>query len=392
LPRSVSDLNAFFLHKLYCEPTLNTFDRYILRRFWHVFAIGFVATFGLYVVFDAFTNADEFQSASSGAAQMIGRMSLYYFFQAFPFFDLIGPILVVLSAMAVFALLQGQSEIYPVLSAGVPTWRLAVPIVIGTLTIVLGLTVNQEVAIPCIADQLHAPRGSDSSTTHVVQTARDHSRNIEITGQSLNHSERRIDNAEFLLPVPDVVLEPTTIRAERAVQYASDGTRPAGWLLTGVSQKFRDLKLTDEGRSIAYPFPTEDDLYIVSDVTIDQLYNRSTSFKYLSTVELVQRIRNPAFGIVSIRNQTLHLHERLTRPLLILFSVLIAIPMTMRRESRSLLGNMATCTAILGFLFLATQVCLHLGRLNIVDLDMAAWAPVVICGATTSWLSSSVQT
>ena len=322
---------------------MNTFDRYILRRFWHVFAIGFVATFGLFVVFDAFTNADEFQSGSSGTAQMIGKMSLYYFFQAFPFFDLIGPILVVLSTMAVFALLQRQSEIYPILSAGVPTWRLAVPIVVGALAIVLGLTINQEVVIPRVADQLHAPRGSDSATTHVVQTARDHSRNIEITGRSLNLTERRIDHAEFLLPVPDVVLEPTTIRANKAVQYASDGTRPAGWLLTGVSPNFRELKLTDEGRSVAYPFPTADDLYIVSDVTIDQLYNRSTSFKYLSTVELVQRIRNPAFGIVSIRNQTLHLHERLTRPLLILFSVLIAIPMTMRPQTRHPQRMWRTC-------------------------------------------------
>lgn len=371
---------------------MNTFDRYILWRFWHVFAIGFVATYGLYVVFDAFTNADEFQADASGTINMLGRMSLHYFFQAFPFFDLIGPILVVLSAMGVFALLQRQNEIYPVLSAGIPAWRLAVPIVIGTLTIVLVLTINQELLIPGIADRLQAPRGNDDSTTRVVQTARDHSRNIEITGRSLNLAERRIDHAEFLLPVPDVVLEPTTVRAEKAIQFAADGDRPAGWLLTGVSLKFRELKLTDSGRTAVYPFPTAEDLYIASEVTIDQLYNRSTSFKYLSTVELVQRIRNPAFGIVSIRNQTLHLHERLTRPLLILFSVLIAIPMTMRRESRGLLFNMASCTAVLGTLFLATQVCMQLGRLNVVDLDLAAWLPVVICGATTSWLSGSVQT
>lgn len=371
---------------------MNTFDRYILRRFWHVFAIGFVATFGLYVVFDAFTNADEFQVDASGTVDMLSRMSLHYFFQAFPFFDLVGPILVVLAAMGVFALLQRQSEIYPVLSAGIPTWRLAVPIVVGTLTIVLGLTINQELIIPTVADRLQAPRGNDSDTMNVVQTARDHARNIEITGRSLHLGERRIDQAEFLLPVPDVVLEPTTIHAEKAIQFAADGSRPAGWLLTGVSQKYKALTLTDIGRTVAYPFPTEDDLYIVSDVTIDQLYNRSTSFKYLSTVELVQRIRNPAFGIVSIRNQTLHLHERLTRPLLILFSVLIAIPMTMKRESRGLLGNMALCTAILGFLFLITQVSMQLGRLNIIELNVAAWLPVVICGATTSWLSGSVQT
>jgi len=371
---------------------LSTFDRYILRRFWHVFAIGFIATFGLYVVFDAFTNADEFQTGISGTSEMLVRMSVYYFNQAFLFFDMVGPILVVLAVMGVFALLQRQSEIYPILSAGIPAWRLAVPILLGTLGIVLGLTINQEIIIPGIADQLQAPRGNNSSIMHDVQTARDHRRNIEITGHAINLAQRRIDQAEFLLPVPDVVLEPTTVRATAAVQYPADGKRPAGWLMTGVSLKFQQLMLTDKGRTVVYPFPTSNDLYIVSDVTIDQLYNRSTGFKLLSTVDLVQRIRNPAFGIVSIRNQTLHLHERLTRPLLILFSVLIAIPMTLRRESRSLLANMAVCTGILGFLFLTTQTCLHLGRMNVVELELAAWMPVVICGAATSWLSGSVQT
>jgi len=40
---------------------VTTFDRYLLRRFWHVFGIGFFATVGLYVVFDGFTNVDAFQ-------------------------------------------------------------------------------------------------------------------------------------------------------------------------------------------------------------------------------------------------------------------------------------------------------------------------------------------
>ena len=37
---------------------VNTFDRYLLKRYLHVFAIGFIATYGLYIVFDAFSNAD----------------------------------------------------------------------------------------------------------------------------------------------------------------------------------------------------------------------------------------------------------------------------------------------------------------------------------------------
>ena len=373
---------------------MNTFDRYLLKRLFHVFAIGVTALYGLYVVFDAFTNADEFQDRNAGrnTAVMLWRMSQHYFFQSFPFFDLVGPILIVLAAMAVFAMLQRQSEIYPVLSAGVPTWRLAVPVIVGTLTVILLLTANQELIIPNIADRLQAPRGTDKVSAHQVQTARDFVRNIEISGHSLFLAERRIDGAEFLLPVPELVHEPTTLRAKSAIQIPGHGTRPAGWLLRDVEQKFRDLTLTEKARRLVFPTRTPNDMFVVSDVTIDQLHNRNTSFKYLSTGELVQRIRNPAYGLVSNRSQTLHLHERLTRPLFIMCCVLISIPLTLRRESRGLLLNTATCAGVLGVLFLVNQSSLYLGRLNIVSLDLAAWVPVLLCGICAAWYANSVQT
>jgi lipopolysaccharide export system permease protein len=373
---------------------LNTFDRYLLKRFYHVFAIGFIATYGLYVVFDAFTNADEFQGRTAGGSSglILWRMGQHYFFQSFPFFDLIGPSLVVLAAVAVFAMLMRQSEIYPLLSAGVPTWRLAVPITVGTLSVVVMLTANQEIIIPSIADRLQAPRGTDKSSAHQVQTARDFVRNLEISGHRLFLPERRIEQAEFLLPVPELVHEPTTLRAKAAIQIPSHGNRPAGWLLRDVKQSFQDLTLTEKGRRVVFPTRSQNDMFVISDVRIDQLHNRATSFKYLSTGELVQRIRNPAYGLVSNRSQSLHLHERLTRPLLILFSVLISIPLTVRRESRGVILNAATCAGVLGVLFLVNQSSLYLGRLNIVSLDMAAWLPVLICGMCAAWLSSSLQT
>ena len=36
------------------------FDRYLLRRYWHVFFIGYSALFGLYFVIDVFTNVSDY--------------------------------------------------------------------------------------------------------------------------------------------------------------------------------------------------------------------------------------------------------------------------------------------------------------------------------------------
>jgi lipopolysaccharide export system permease protein len=370
------------------------FDRHLLKRFWHVFAIGFVATYGLYVVFDAFSNADEFQSgaADESTTTVLTTMATHYFFQTFPFFDMVGPILIVLAVVGVFALLQRSREIYPVLSAGVPSWRLAVPIVIGASTIVLALTVNQEIVIPNIAERLQANRGDGGAATHDVQPARDYVTNIEISGDRLRISERKVFNARFLLPVPLQVIEPTTLKAAEAIQIPANGDRPAGWLLREPEPAFEELTLTSEGSRRILKAPSSSDLFVITDVTIDQLHNRTRSFKYLSTSQLIHRIRNPAYGRVTIRSQSVHLHERLARPFLMLISVLIAIPLTLRRESHSLLLNIAVCTLTLGALFLLTQVSIHLGRLNVVDIELAAWIPVVVCGTCAAWLSGLVQT
>ena len=50
---------------------MTTFDKYILKRFLYTFAVLFVATFGLFVVFDLFTNMDEFQASSNDTSQLM---------------------------------------------------------------------------------------------------------------------------------------------------------------------------------------------------------------------------------------------------------------------------------------------------------------------------------
>ena len=113
---------------------MTLFDRYLLRRFLSVFLILFLSTFGLFTVIDGFTNMDEFQSTGdlSDALQRIGE---YYFLQTSIFLEMVGAILSIVSAMVVFAMLQKHSEIHPILAAGIPTYRLAVPILLGTLCV-----------------------------------------------------------------------------------------------------------------------------------------------------------------------------------------------------------------------------------------------------------------
>jgi lipopolysaccharide export system permease protein len=131
---------------------------------------------------------------------------------------------------------------------------------------------------------------------------------------------------------------------------------------------------------------------VATDVSFDQLHSRNRGQQFAATQELVRRIRNPAYGTASVRGTTLQVHTRLVAPLSNVLSVLIAVPLIVRRESRSLVLNLALCTGVLIVVYAAAQACLYLGRINLIPTDLAAWAPAILAGTLAAWLSGRAQT
>ena len=369
-----------------------TFDRYLLFRFLSAFGILFVSSFGLYAVIDGFSNVDAFQKDAPGTTAVLAKMGKYYFFQSAAFLDMAGPILATIAVMVVFALLWKNSELHPILAAGVPAYRLVVPALIGMLLVNGVLIANQEFVFPRISHHLQAPREASDETAKDVEPTYDFATKIHITGRQLFLSDRKMTEPHFLLPSPLLTLEMTTVKAEEAVFHDKQGNRPAGWLLKKVSPAPGDLRLTPAGQKIVRRLKDSQQLFITTDVSFDQLYDRSRSFQYVSTPDLIHRIQNPAYGMISAQSQTMHLHSRLTRPLANLLSVLIAVPLILRRESRSLIGNMALCAALLGGVYLFAQGLQYLGSVNLIAADLAAWLPVILSGSMSAWLTGVAQT
>ncbi len=150
--------------------------------------------------------------------------------------------------------------------------------------------------------------------------------------------------------------------------------------------------LTDEGQRRVIPRSNGRDIFIVSEVSFDQLYNRGRNLRFLSSMQLLQRIQTPATGIVPVRSQSVALHTRLTSPILCLLNIAIALPLVFRKESHSLIANMATCATVLGVLYGVTEACFAMGREGLMPADLAAWLPVILIGSGSTWTSGLVQT
>ena len=373
---------------------MTTFDRYLLQRFLHVFGILLVTTYGLYIVIDGFSNLDEFQKngAEESTVALVKTMAVHYRNQAFVFFDTVGPMAAVIAAVMSIALLQRNGELNPILSARVPTYRLVIPLLIGSGVVSLLLTINQEVIFPQIAAELQADRSEGDDRGQQAEPAYDRHSHVLIAGSEVIITRREMRRAQFVLPVPEIASTLTTLRADSAFYFEAAKGRPSGWLLENPTPRFDDIPLTAEGVKYVRPIENSNDLFVVSEVSVDQICNRSGSFRYLSTKQLLDRIRNPAIGASSIRRQVLHLHERMTRPINHLIGILLAIPVVVRKESYGLIMNVAMSIAVLAVAFAVTQACLYLGSTNIISAEAAVWLPLIACGTASAWMSGMVQT
>lgn len=373
---------------------MTTFDRYLLGRFAHVFGIGFFATVGLFIVFDSFTIVDAFRdrAGETNTLALLVQMAEHYSYQSLLMLELVGPILTVISAMVVFALLHKHRELNPILSAGVPTFRLVVPMLAGTLMVNGLLLFNQEVLLPAVADELLKPFGSTPQEAQRVSMRRDFSTHIEISAEGLLLAEHKLMRPEFLLPAPEINSEIAMLKGTHAVYHRRTSDRPAGWQLVNVRPTFSELKLTGEGQRVVLPMESSNDLFVVTNISSDQMSGSAVAYRYQSTLDLVERLRNPTFSVMTSRSQVLHLHERMTRPLANLIAVCLTVPLVLRRERFSIITNLAVCVGVMIGLMAMAQVCNYLGRINWMSLDLAAWMPIILSGGLVAWLSDQVQT
>lgn len=373
---------------------MTTYDRHLVRSYVWVLVVLFVSTFGLYCIIDLMDNFDDFWTANGddGTAGLLYRMGYYYGHFAFFYFDAAGRSLSVLAAIVLLILVDRGGELKPLLAAGVPTYRLAMPIVVASIGVNLLHVFNREVIVPPRAHMKYAGRGQ-TETLHEVESMYDHSSRILIDGLRISLEANRVDEPRFVLPSPGVAQELTSIEGTTAEFHPARGKRPAGWVVHAVSPTFDQIALTREGLELVRPFrddPTR--LFVRSSVSPRDLYRGTDNAAMLATPDLLERIRNPSYSFVLAKTLVQTFHERMVAPVLSVGYVLLVVPLIIRRNGTGLVANTALCLGVLAMMFGVQQAFAFLGQLNVVSPALAAWGPLVACGGTFAGISELVQT
>ena len=360
-------------------------DRYLLRQFLKTFVICYVSLMGLYVVFDAFTNLEEFMRCGKSTSGTLPLLCSFYAYQSVVFFDRTAGLLTLIAAMFTVSWIQRHTEMTALQSAGISRIRVVAPLIVTAIFISMFAAVNRELIIPRCRDELtRRPQDLVGDVAQTLQPRYDNRTDVLIRGVSTFSDRKRIERPDFLMP-PALRRYGKQLEAENAYYMPPEGDRPGGYLLSGMVQpkgldKLPSLCLGDEPVVItprdAPGWLKADECFVASDLTFEQLTGGRAFRQFSSTAQLISGLRNKSLDFGS--DVRVAIHPRFVTPLLDVTLLFLGLPLVVTRENRNVFIAIGMCMAVTTIFLLVVISFQHLGSICLLDPALAAWAPLMI--------------
>ncbi len=360
-------------------------DRYLLRQFVQTFVICYLSLTGLYVIFDLFTNLEEFLRCADEAGELWRLIGSYYAYRAVLFFDRTSGLLTLVAAMFTVAWIQRHNEMTALMAAGVSKLRVVRPILVAAVIIALGAAASREALIPRFREQL------SRKTTDLIgdrgqemAPCADNETGILMWGKFTYANEQRIEKPDFHLP-GGLSYYGNHLIGKEAFYVPPTPDRPGGYLFHGVTspEGLDEQASFPPGASpiIITPRDASDWLepgqcFVVSNVNFEQLTGGLAWKQYSSTLELIRGIHNQAMDFGPDVRVTIH--TRIVQPLLDMTLLLLGLPLVLKRESRNVFVAIGLCVVMVSGFMLVALGFQFLGSIYFVRPALAAWAPLMI--------------
>lgn len=364
---------------------MSIIDRYMLRQFLQTFAICYLSLTGLYIVFDAFTNLEEFFHVAEKAGGLWSLMSSYYGCRSILFFDRTSGLLTLVSAMFTVSWIQRHNEMTALQAAGISQLRVVMPLIGAAVVITVLSAANRELVIPRLRDELaRRPTNLIGDKGEELQPRYDNRTDVEIGGKAVYSDQQRIDEPKFTMP-DSLNHYAKHLVAENAFYRPPQGERPGGYLLVDVRQP-DDLadrpSLSLNGELVlitprdAPDWLKPNEAFLVSDVDFGQLTGGVAFRQFSSTAQLIAGLRNRSldFG-ADIR---VAIHSRMVAPFLDLTLLMLGLPLVVSRENRDVFAAIGMCVGVVAVFMLVVIGFQQMGSIYLLDPALAAWAPLIL--------------
>ncbi len=366
-------------------------DRYIGRAQLHAFLVVFVSLAGLYFVFDAFTNMEEFITHAAETGSLARVLAGYYSCRLIWFFDATSPVISLASAMFALSWLERHNELTALLAAGVTRWRIARPVLVFAAAVSILAATNRELVIPRIREAFaRNAQNLDGNAVQPFESRYDHRTDILFRGRGARAAGCRIEAPSLLMP-PQLAEYGPQITAAAATWAPATTEHPAGYVLSGVQEPV-DIDalppLTSAAGEIVLTRQAADwlepgECFVVSDVTFEQMIGSTNWSQYSSTPDLVRAIANQSLGVGA--DLPLRVHARFTAPLLDMALVLLGIPLVLGPSRRGIFAAVGACVGMTVVFFMVVLGCHALALGDAFSPSLAAWLPLLLLGPLAAW-------
>jgi lipopolysaccharide export system permease protein len=359
-------------------------DRYLLRQFARTFLICFLSLTGLYIVFDAFANLEEFMRYDQQTGGVWRLLASFYGYQSIVFFDKTAGLITLVAATFTVSWFQRHNEMTALQAAGISRVRIVTPVIVVAVLISILAAANRELVIPRFRDELsRRPQDIVGDKAQPLEPRYDNRTDVLMRGRNTYANEMRIQNPDFLLPRGLRRYGKQLVAANAFYRPPRDG-RPEGYLLQGVVEPkglagLPSLSLGDEPILITprdAPWLKADECFLKSEVTFDLLTGGRAFKEFSSTAQLISGLHKEVndFG-ADLRTK---IHTRLVNPFLDLTLLFLGLPLVVSRESRNVFVAVGMCFGVTVVFLLVVIGCGQMGANSMVDPALAAWLPLII--------------
>ncbi|GIW80558.1 MAG: hypothetical protein KatS3mg105_2365 [Gemmatales bacterium] len=362
-------------------------DRLLFFSYIKSYVFCLVSLLTLYVVVDLFTNLDDFTKGNQSLGEVLRHIGKYYSYTLPQIFNRLSEAIVLLAATFTVALLQRNNELLPLLSAGVSTRRVVLPVMIASCAM-LGLSVaNQELVIPQIGERLTWARDDVDGKQIIPVRGAYEPNGIHIDGRFASRIEQSITT--FFVTVPERLagrLIHLTAKKAYYIPPKEGEPRSGGWLLTETTPEnlgnwnHPAIEMIDPGKFFLR----------VRRVDFQSLTRSKNWYVNASIAQIREELDRPES--TRLAAMAVLFHMRLTRPLLGLILVALGLSVILRDQNRNVFISAGLCLVLCGIFFAAQFAAKSLGDNEYISPALAAWLPVLTFGPLAFAMYDSMHT
>ena len=174
------------------------------------------------------------------------------------------------------------------------------------------------------------------------------------------------------------------LQATDAFYLPADRDHPSGYLLKGLTQP-KDLakrpSILQDGKPIIFTphdfhWLKDDECFVASDITFEQLVGADDWRQYASFVELVAGLHNRSLALGA--DVAVAIHARPLQPALDMTLLFLGLPLMLRRGNRNVFVAIGMCVGLVVAFLMLVMGAQYLGASYWISPSLAAWLPLMV--------------